>query len=121
MQDRPAYLRRYTLRIDGFVSLQAPLSGGEALTKPLRFQGDRLMLNYSTSAAGSVRVEIRDAGGQALPGVALEDCAELYGDSLEQAVLWKSGTSLGALAGKPVRLRLELRDADLFSLRFAPR
>jgi hypothetical protein len=34
--------RRYTLRIDGFVSVQAPLSGGEFVTKPLVFQGSHL-------------------------------------------------------------------------------
>ena len=48
--------RRYTLRIDGFVSLQAPLSGGEFVTRPILFEGKELVMNYSTSAAGSVRV-----------------------------------------------------------------
>ena len=119
MQDRPAYLRRYTLRVDGFVSLAAPLSGGEVLTKPLIFSGRQLLLNYSTSGAGSVRVEIQDAKGQALPGFALDDCAELYGDSLEQPVVWKNNSDLGQWAGKPVRLRFELRDADVYSLHFA--
>jgi hypothetical protein len=118
MQDRPAYLRRYTLRVDGFVSLAAPLSGGEVLTKPLVFQGGRLMLNFSTSGAGSVRVEIQDAVGHALPGFGLEDCSELYGDSLEQAVVWKNNPDLGKVSGKPVRLRFELHDADVFSMRF---
>ena len=119
MQDRPAYLRRYTLRVDGFVSLTAPLSGGEVLTKPLLFQGGRLLLNYSTSGAGSVRVEIQDAVGKALPGFALEDCDELYGDALEQAVAWKNNPDLSKLAGQPVRLRFELRDADVYAMRFA--
>ncbi len=31
---RQCKLRRYTLRLDGFVSIQAPLSGGEVVTKP---------------------------------------------------------------------------------------
>ncbi len=118
MQERMAYLRRYTIRPDGFVSIAAPLSGGELLTRPLRFQGRRLLLNYSTSAAGSIRVELQDANGRALPGFTLADSQELYGDSLAQAVEWKNGADVSALAGKPVRLRLELRDADLFSLRF---
>jgi hypothetical protein len=121
MQERPAYLRRYTLRVDGFVSLAAPLSGGEVLTRPLRFEGERLTLNYSTSAAGSIRVELQDGSGAPLPGFALADCPELYGDALEQEVVWKNRPSLRPLAGKAVRLRLELRDADLYSMRFAPR
>ena len=35
-------LRRYTIRVDGFVSVAAPLSGGELLTKPLVFDGSSL-------------------------------------------------------------------------------
>ena len=119
MQDRTAYLRRYSIRVDGFVSVAAPLSGGELLTKPLRFRGRRLVVNYSTSAAGSIRVEIQDASGQPLPGFTLPDSAELYGDSLDQTVEWKNGRDVNSLAGRIVRLRIELRDADLFSLRFA--
>ena len=51
--------RRYTIRLDGFVSLNAPLSGGELLTKPLLFSGKKLSINYSTSALGTVRVELQ--------------------------------------------------------------
>lgn len=119
MQDRPAYLRRYSLRIDGFVAVKAPLSGGELITRPLRFQGNRLLLNYSTSAVGSLRIEIQDESGNAIPGFALSDAPELYGDSIEQPALWKEGSNLATLAGKTVRLRFVLRDADLFSFQFA--
>ena len=112
-------LRRYTIRLDGFVSLNAPLAGGELVTKPLVFEGGRLSINYSTSAAGSVRVEIQDADGNAIPGFALSDAAELYGDSVDQAVSWKNGSDVSALAGKPVRLRFVLSDADVFAYQFA--
>ena len=118
-QDHPGQFRRYTLRIDGFVSLAAPLSGGELLTTPLKFEGNRLSLNLSTSAAGSVRVEIQDAKGGPIPGFTLAEAHELYGDSLDLAAAWKDRkTDVGALAGKPVRLRFVVRDADLFSYRF---
>src|SRR5690606_9233877 len=49
-------LRRYTLRTDGFVSLTAPPSGGQLITNPLQFTGNQLQLNFSSSAAGEVRV-----------------------------------------------------------------
>jgi hypothetical protein len=116
-----AVLRRYSLRIDGFVSLHAPLVGGELLTKPITFAGNQLSLNVSTSAAGSVRIEIQNSEGQALPGFALDDCHEVYGDDLERIVAWKGNPDLGALAGRSVRLRFELRDADLYSFRFQQR
>lgn len=118
-QDHPGQFRRYTLRVDGFVSLTAPLAGSELVTKPLKFQGDQLSLNLSTSAAGSVRVEIQDARGSAIPGYTLADAHELYGDSLNLAAAWRDHeTDVAALAGKPVRLRFVVRDADLFSYRF---
>ncbi len=111
-------MRRYTLRIDGFVSIRAPLTGGQVTTKPLVFQGNRLMMNFSTSAAGSVRVEIQDKSGKAIEGFALADCPELYGDAIQREVQWKNGPDIARLAGKPVRLRFVLKDADLYAFRF---
>ena len=111
-------LRRYTLRLDGFVSARAPLSGGELVTKPLLFSGKELVLNLATSAAGGLCVEIQDADGQARDGFSLAECREVFGDEIERVVTWESGSDLSALAGQPVRLRFQLRDADLFSFRF---
>jgi len=110
--------RRYTFRMDGFVSFQAPRSGGEFVTKPIIFKGSHLEINYSTSAAGSVYVEIQDAKGNPIAGRALADCHEVFGDQIERVVAWKDGTSVKQLAGTPVRLRFVLKDADLFSFRF---
>ena len=110
--------RRYTLRIDGFVSAQAPLSGGQLVTKPLTFDGSQLEMNFSTSAAGSVRVELQDAAGQPMTGFTLDDCHVQYGDQLDRIVSWKSGSDVGRLAGKVVRLEFELKDADLYSFQF---
>jgi len=112
-------LWRYTLRIDGFVSVSAPLSGGECLTKALRFEGNRLGINFSTSAAGTVRVEIQDDYGRPIPGFTLEECDLQYGDELDRTISWKKSRDVSKLAAKPVRLRFELRDADLYSFRFA--
>lgn len=111
-------LRRYTLRIDGFASVTAPLSGGELVTKPLRFKGSRLAINFSTSAAGSIRVEIQDADGKPVPGFTLADCHEQFGDELARIVAWKSGADVSGLSGKPIRLKFALKDADLYSFQF---
>jgi hypothetical protein len=115
-----SHLRRYTLRLDGFACVSAPYSGGELLTKPLTFAGKELVLNFATSAAGGIRVEIQDAAGKALPGRALADAVETIGNETGRVVRWRSGSDLGALAGKPVRLRFVMRDARLFSIQFRP-
>jgi hypothetical protein len=98
--------------------VRAGASGGYLVTKPVVFAGQQLRINFSTSAAGGVRVELQDAQGQPVPGFALDDCPELIGDRLDHPVRWRAGRDLGKLAGQPVRLRFELRDADLYALRF---
>jgi len=113
-----AAIRRLTLRTDGFVSLQADYQGGEFTTKPLIFSGNRLVVNISTSAAGSVKVEIQDAQGKPIPGYRLEDSVEYFGDSIEAEMKWKDGADVEKLAGMPVRLRFIMRDADLYALQF---
>ncbi|MDZ4402448.1 hypothetical protein [Prosthecobacter sp.] len=111
-------LRRHTLRLDGFVSIHAPMKGGELITKPLTFTGKKLTINFATSAAGGVRVEIQDATGKVMPGFSLEDSEEHFGDAIERTVVWKNGSDVSSLAGKPVRLRFALKDADLYSIKF---
>jgi len=111
-------IRRYTLRTDGFVSVNAGYGGGEFITYPLAFAGDTLELNYSTSAVGSLRAEVQDEQGQPVPGFTLDESQELFGDEVEGAIAWTGGASLAALAGRPVRLRFVMKDADLYAFRF---
>jgi hypothetical protein len=112
------HLRRLRLRLDGFFAVHAGHPGGELVTRPLVFSGRQLVINYSTSAIGDVRVEIQDADGWPIPGHTLDDSHEIVGDQIAQAVSWRGGSDVSALAGKPVRLRFVMKDADLYSLRF---
>ena len=64
---RATRLRRYTLRIDGFVALHARQKAGELVTKPIIFRGKKLSLNFATSAAGNLRVELEDLTGAPCP------------------------------------------------------
>ena len=112
-------LRRYSLRLDGFVSLHAWLSGGELITKPITFVGTQLKINFSTSARGSIRIELQDAAGEPIEGYALADCPEIFGDEVERVVRWNHGSDLSEAARRPIRLRLSVKDADVFSFQFA--
>jgi hypothetical protein len=112
------HLKRGVVRLDGIASAHAPYEGGELVTRPLRFAGDKLVLNYATSAVGSVKIEIQDAEGKPIKGYTLADAQELYGDQIAGAYAWKHGTDVGQLAGKPVKLRLVMKDADVYSYRF---
>lgn len=112
----------YVLRTDGFVSVRAGAEEGEFITKPFKFSGKQLEINESTSAAGRIRVEIQDAQGQAIEGFALDDSETIYGDRISHIVRWGQPESLSAdvsrLAGRPVRLRFVMQEADLYSFKF---
>lgn len=112
-----AHLRRYSLRLDGFASLRARRSG-EMLAKPFTFTGQELELNFATSAGGSIRVEIQGADGTPVSGFAVADCLDTIGNEFDRVVQWKAGSDVSGLAGKPVRVRFVMTDADVFSLRF---
>ncbi len=111
-------ISRYTLRTDGFVSVNAGYRGGEFTTKPLVLGGSELEINYSTSAVGSVQVELQDEQGRPQQGFALSDSLEKYGDKISERVAWTGGPDVSAFAGRPVRLRFVLKDADLYSFKF---
>ncbi len=119
-----AHLRRGVLRLDGMVSVNAGYHGGEFVTKPFTYQGDSLVLNFETSAAGSIRLELQDERGRPISGYELENFPPLWGDKIEHTVAWTAnpqwGTSLKKLEGLPIRLRVVLRDADLYSMQFRP-
>ncbi len=113
-----AQLVRYTMRLDGFASVHAGAAGGELVTKPLRFKGSALDLNFATSAGGSVRVELQEANGTPIPGFTLADARELIGDQISRPARWNAGGDVRSLEGKTVRIRFVLKDADLYSFRF---
>jgi len=103
--------------LDGFVSINAKKQG-QFVTHPIIFDGNNLVLNYSTSAAGFIKVEIQDIDGKPIKNYSINDCVEIYGDSIEEKVRWNNGDDVSKLKGKPVRLRFVMNDADLYSIRF---
>ncbi|MBD3630471.1 hypothetical protein [Cyclobacterium sp.] len=113
-----AHLHRYSLRLDGFASLSAGYEGGEMLTKPFVFEGQNLELNYSTSAAGEIRIELLDGDGNKLPGYSMEEGQLVIGNEISRKVLWNGSSDVSDLSGKPIRMRVYLKDADLYSFRF---
>jgi hypothetical protein len=117
----PTYrLRRGTIRTDGFVSVHAGRAGGEVLTRPLTFTGKRLVVNCSTSAVGSARFELCDEAGNPYAGFSAVESEVFFGDEIAHEAKWRDSPDVSVLAGKPVRLRVRLKDADLYSIQFAP-
>jgi hypothetical protein len=112
-----AHLRRYAFRLDGIACLVAPFSGGAWTSKPFTFTGSHLSINFATSAAGSIRIELLDRNGTPLEGFKLEDAPELIGNEIDRQVFWNSDRELSQIP-QPVRLHMQMKDAELYSLRF---
>lgn len=116
-EDIDKAFRRYTLRIDGFVSLNAGARGGGCVTRPITFSGQRLVLNFAASAAGRVRVEVQDKHASPVPGFELENCVDVLGDDLKREVTWPDA-DISRMSGVPIRLRFDLIDADIYAFQF---
>ena len=52
-------------------------------------------------------------------GFSQADADEVFGDQIEGVVSWQGNRDVSSLAGKPVRIRFVLNDADLYAFRFA--
>lgn len=125
---RFANIRRHTIRLDGFVSVNAPYRGGEIITKPIIFDGNYMVINFSTSAQGSIQVEFLDERGQPIPNLTLDHSPLIRGDHTERVVRWRDPQGgrdrtddLSHLSGRPVKIRFVLKDADLYSFQFRSR
>lgn len=65
-----------------------------------------------------MRVGIEDEAGQPIAGFGLDEADERIGDTIEGVASWRGNTDVTAIAGRAVRLRFALRDADVFSYGF---
>jgi hypothetical protein len=111
---------RLVVRRDGFIAAAADYTGGRFRTPLLRFSGNRLELNVNTGAAGELKAALLDEAGKPIPGFTLEGCDLVYGaNELARVLTWAGRRDLSPLAGRPVRLHVEMRDTDLFAFQFS--
>ena len=57
-------------------------------------------------------MQIEDTDGRLIPGFTFADGPEIYGDAIRQIVQWQNSANMSPLAGKPICVRVILRDAD---------
>ena len=119
----PSALYRVVQRLDGFVSADSSYDRlGTMRTRPITFEGNRLVLNIDTEATGYAQVGILDETGEPIEGFALDECVYINGDFIETTVEWiKSGEDLSSLSGKVVQLEFRMRGSKLYAMQFAER
>jgi len=115
MADKKVGWRRYTLRLDGFASYRADYEVKTMETKPIIFDGSELAINFSTSPAGFIYVDILDETGKPIDGY--HSC-EIFGNTTDRTVYFGEGKDISKLAGRPMKLRFTMRDADIYSFIF---
>lgn len=87
-------------------------------SKLFTFTGNKLVINYQTSASGSIAFELQDQNGIPFNDFSLDNCILSTGNSLSHIVTWISGNNLSSLVNTPVYLKVRMIDADLYSLQF---
>lgn len=111
-------LRRFTYRLDGFVSLHAGSEEGTLITKPLTYEGDSLLLNFA-APEGTVWVSMYPADDADCSGKPLARSEVLSGDEIDQTVPFAGG-KVADFSGRPVRLCFSVKNADVYSFKFEP-
>lgn len=104
-----AYLRR-----DGFASLDAGTTTGTLTTRPITFSGRYLFINASVTR-GTLKTEVQDLSGTPIAPFTLANSLPFKGDSTLAQMLWKGGSDLSKLVGRPVRLHFELVDGSFYA------
>ena len=77
-----------------------------------------MVLNLATSAVGFIKVVLQDIDYKEIKGFGIKDAEPIFGDAIEREVRWKGNPDLSKLAGRPVRIRFVLNEADLYSFQF---
>ena len=107
-----------TLRLDGFAALRAGATAGEVVTKALPVNGKSLWVNANADA-GTLKAELLDADtGAVIPGYSLANSVAVQTDAVRAKLQWKGLTDLSALAGRSVKIRFSVQNADLYSFWF---
>jgi len=110
------YVVTYDLRRDGFVALEAGSERGLVGTRALYWKGGEAGLNLD-AAGGTARVRVVTARNLPVPGYGFDDCAALTEDRTDWTPRWGGGRTLNDLAGRMVRIEVEMQNAKLYALR----
>lgn len=107
-----------TLRLDGFVGLEAKGQAGTITTRPFKLEGNRLQVNVKGQ---EFAVEVLDAEGEPLPGFSVSEAGRHRDvDQLRLEPAWRGRSKFSSLKGQIVRFRFHLENAVIYSFQVLP-
>lgn len=107
-----------TIRLEGFYSLNAGAREGVITTRPFTVEGSEMLLNVAASK-GVIQAELCDLNNRPLPGYSGDNAAVVRKvDSVRTKVVWSR--PLEQLEGKVVKLKLTMRNAELYAVLIQP-
>lgn len=112
-RQRPVDVARYAIRMDGFRSWKAGAETGCVITKQMTFCGSTLKVNFETTAFGSMKITICDENGMPVPGY---ESGNIFGNAVDREIDFQN--DLSALCGRSIRLKIEMKLAELYSFTF---
>jgi len=110
---------RSTLRLDGFISLDAGLPHGALISRPFTLESDRIEINAAIHG-GEIVAELsepyyHEPEGKPVEGFTAKDFDVFRGDSLAHKLSWRGKSDLSSLKGRRLMLRMLLQRAELYS------
>ena len=107
--DACAEINEFNIRKDGFAYYNADYGEYVVELVPMILSGSNLYLNFSTSAAGSVYMQIESEDGEKITS------CEMFGDSVKREVSIDK-KELEKFVGKKVIIKFKMTDAKIYSL-----
>jgi len=81
----------------------------------------QLYLNVIKSDYGHCRVELLDETGHPIDGYSQAEADDLVVDGVRAVATWRGKSDIGELVDRPLRLRIHLQNARLYSFRLGAR
>ncbi len=100
---------------DRFVGVTAKAEG-RLLTRPFWTDAPRFCVNAAVRKGGVLRAEITDIAAKPIKGFTMADAVPFAGDSDQHVFSWKNNPDPSHLANRELRIRIQCRNATIYSI-----
>ncbi|MCK5702349.1 MAG: hypothetical protein KAI29_14395 [Cyclobacteriaceae bacterium] len=111
-KERRSAIGLATLRLNGFVSLNAGQEPGTVTTRSMQNVNGPLLVNANASG-GSLRAELLGNDGNPIPGFSAKDCLPITKDGVVQLIRWRNHAELPEVTAK-LNIKFTLTNTELY-------